>query len=274
MFKRLSVAIVASAAPGLSWGQIVSYEATSVFPDQDGWTRIIQPYQSDRWLSDGSLVQYSQQVPAGQVTEEQQDPYRRGLDDQAGFPTWFLQFRVITDTPPVYQDVGPASVAAGSNSGVLYHFVIGDSQIRFLRDVSLPYVYANIQPGVPHTYRLELRGAQSYSLWIDSVLIDSGVPEGPYPVANCRMNFRGEASAPINTTMWDYVRFGKIPADHSGDFDSNGIVDLNDVFFFVDCLLAQDYDSSGPGCRFADMNADGRADGADVQLFVNAMTGG
>ena len=271
MLKQLLVAVVASAAPGLSLGQVVSYEATSLFPEQDGWTRIIQPYQSDRWISDGCLVQYSQQVPAGQVTEEQQDPYRRGLDDQAGFPTWFLQFRVITDTAPAYLDVGPASVAAGSNSGVLYHFVIGDSQIRFLRDVNLPYIYVDIQAGIAHTYRLELRDTQSYTLWIDSVLIDTGVPEGPYPVANCRMNFRGEASAPANITKWDYLRFGKIPVDHSGDFDSNEFVDQNDLYFFIDCLLGPDYDASGPGCRWADMNGDGKADGADIQLFVRAM---
>ena len=73
------------------------------------------------------------------------------------------------------------------------------------------------------------------------------------------------------TARWDYVRYGVIPADHSGDFDSNGIVDQSDLYFFVDCLLAPDYDAAGPGCRWADMNGDGKADGADVQLFVRAM---
>jgi hypothetical protein len=156
---------------------------------------------------------------------------------------------------------------------VLYHFVIGDSQIRFLRDVGLPYVYANIQPGVPHTYRLELRGTQSYMLWIDSVLIDSGVPEGPYPVSSSGMSFRGKASAPVNTTMWRYVRFGRIPADYSGDYDSSGVVDETDLYFFVDCLLGPQVDASGPGCKWADINADGVANGGDIQLFASAMLG-
>ena len=269
MFSQAAIAIVISAGHALSLGQVVSYEASSgLFPEQTGagWYQL--PSDSARWLSDGWLVQYSEIVAGG---AEQQDTYRRDFPEQAGFPTWFLQFRVITDTPPVYEDVGPANVAAGGHTGVLYHFVIGDSQIRFLRDVSLPYVYANIQPGVPHTYRLELRGTQSYTLWIDSVLIDSGVPEGPYPVSSSFLVFRGQASAPVNTTMWRYVRFGRIPADNSGDYDSNGLVDQNDLYFFIDCLLGPD--ASGPGCRWADMNSDGKADGADIQLFINAMMG-
>jgi len=274
MLKHLLVALVAMAAPGPLLGQNVSYEPASGFPEQQGWTRINQAYQSGRWLADGWLVQYSQQVPYQQTVVEEEDNYTRNFPEQAGLPTWFLQFRVITDTPPVYADVGPAAIAAGSHTGVLYHFVIGDSQLRFLRDDFLPYVYADIQPGVPHTYRIELRGTQSYTLWIDSVLIDSGVPEGPYPVSSSGITFQAEASAPINTTMWRYVRFGRIPVDYSGDYDSNGLVDQNDLFFFVDCLLAEGYDSGGPGCRFADINADGVCNGADIQLFVNAMMGG
>src|SRR5712672_449467 len=103
MLKHLLVVLFASAAPGLSWGQVVSYEAISTFPEQDGtgWVQLPHTYQSGRWLADGSLVQYSQQVPSGQVTEEQADSYRRDLPDQAGLPTWFLQWRVITNTPPV-----------------------------------------------------------------------------------------------------------------------------------------------------------------------------
>jgi hypothetical protein len=271
MFRQAALAILLSGGHALSLGQVVSYEAASgLFPEQSGTGWYQLPSNSDRWLEDGWLVQYSEIVAGG---AEEQDTYRRDLPEQAGLPTWFLQFRVITDTPPVYSDVGPASIAAGSFTGVLYHFVIGDSQIRFLRDVSLPYIYANIQPGVPHTYRLELRGTDSYTLWIDSVLIDTGIPEGAYPVSSSRVTFRGQASDPINTTMWRYVRFGKIPVDGSGDYDSNGVIDETDAFYFVDCLLGPEVDAAGAGCRWADMNADGQADGADIQLFANAMMG-
>jgi hypothetical protein len=33
------------------------------------------------------------------------------------------------------------------------------------------------------------------------------------------------------------------------------------------------HDAAGPGCKWADMNADGVANGADIQLFVNMMLG-
>jgi hypothetical protein len=275
MTKQLLLAFLTLAAPGLSWGQIVSYEASfNLFPERVGmgWTRIIQPYQSDRWLSNGWLVQYSEQVQ-GKFLEEEQDAYRRNFPEQAGLPTWFLQFRVITDTPPVYSDVGPAAIAASGTSGVNYHFTIGDSQFRFLRNVDPSQLYVDIQPGVPHTYRLELRGVQSYTLWIDSIIIESDVPAGPYPVTSSFVTFRGQASAPVNTTMWRYVRFGRIPIDGSGDYDSNGMVDQTDLFYFVDCLLGPDYDASGPSSKWADMNKDGVANGADVQAFVSAMVG-
>jgi hypothetical protein len=275
MSKHLLVTLSVLAAPWLSLGQVVSYEASSfLFPEQygTGWVQLPRPYQSDRWIEDGWLVQLSEQVQ-GQFLEEEEDVYRRDFPEQAGLSTWFLQFRVITDTPPVYEDVGPAGIAAGGTTGVLYHFVIGDSQIRFLRDGSLPLVFANIQPGVPHTYRLELRGIQSYTLWVDSVLIDTGVPEGPYPVSSSGISFVARASAPVNTTMWKYVRFGMIPVDNSGDFDSNGVIDGIDIYYFVDCLLGPEPDAAGPGCRWADLNADSVANGGDVQLFAHAMIG-
>jgi hypothetical protein len=260
--------VLVLAVPSL--GQTISYEASSLFPERDGWTHIIQPYQADRWLDNGCLVQVAELVSHGKVVEGEDDPYYREFPEQAGLPSWYLQFRVITDSPPLYQDVGPAAIAAGGFSGVLYHFIIGNNQIRFLRDVALPYVYVNVESGIPHTYRLELR-PNSYILYVDGVSVDAGIPEGPYPVTSSSITFRGKASTGVNITRWDYVRFGQIPIDHSGDFDSNAAVDANDLYFFVDCLLSPAYDAAGPGCKWADMNNDGVANGADVSAFVAAM---
>lgn len=71
--------------------------------------------------------------------------------------------------------------------------------------------------------------------------------------------------------FWDYVRYGVIPPEHSGDFNNNGAIDDTDLYYFVDCLLGPDYDDAGPGCTWADMNADGKADAADIQAFSTAM---
>ena len=107
--------------------------------------------------------------------------------------------------------------------------------------------------------------------YIDNEIMVSDTPSGPYPAFFPTINWRTRSWWLDNTTEWDYIRYGTIPADGSGDFDSGGVVDQTDVFFFVDCLLGPDAD--GPGCRWADMNGDTITDGADIQLFAEAMIG-
>ena len=133
----------------------------------------------------------------------------------------------------------------------------------------LPIIFVPIEPGAPHTYRLELYGADTYAWFIDGQVVDSGVPEGAFPSSNPSMTWRTKAAWTGSTSRWDYIRYGTIPTDASGDFDSDGDVDDEDLYFFQDCLLGPDAD--GPGCRWADMNGDGNADGADIRLFVDAM---
>ncbi len=70
---------------------------------------------------------------------------------------------------------------------------------------------------------------------------------------------------------WDYVRYGVIPQNGSGDFNNNGTIDDTDLYYFVDCLLGPATDAAGPGCKWADLNADGTANAADIQAFANAM---
>ena len=252
--------------------QIVSYQPTSLPQDATPpWTVVQQPYMGDNWLADGWLFQHCDMVTS-QYGED--DFFYRDLPEMAGLPKWFLEWRMFTDGPPAFASVAPASIVAGSFTGVTYHFVIGNNRVRFLRDTQLPLVYADIQPGVPHTYRLELLGAQSYTWYIDGQVIDTGVPEGQYPVSSSRITFGDRASSGVaNTTQWSYVRYGRTPVDHSGDFDSNGVVDQTDLLYFVGCLLAPDYDSAGPSCRWADLNVDNKTDASDIQLFIRAMLG-
>ncbi len=266
MMQRILAAVILSAAPVL--GQTVSYEATSVFPEDDGWTLLPTSFPAEQWLEDGWLVQESELVQQGQELEGEKRSYRRDLDDMAGASPWFLQWRVVADSPPFYLNVSPVAVAAGGNSGVLYHFVIGDSEMRFLRDVAIPPVFADIEAGMPHTYRLELV-PNSYAFYIDGTLIDAGIPEGAYPTSDSFVVFSGKTSDEITLMRWDYVRYAILPSDYSGDYDSNGVVDSDDAYFFVDCLLGPG--ASWPGCTWADMNADGTADGKDIPLFVEAM---
>jgi hypothetical protein len=165
--------------------------------------------QADRWLDNGWLVQEAE-VDPDPPHEGERDSYRRELEDQAGVSSWCLSWRMITDGPEAFWDVAPASIVAGGQSGVKYHFTIAKDQVRFLRDPYIPLVFADIDPAIPHTYRLELRGSGSYRFSIDGSEIDAGVPEGPYPTDDSFIVFGATASIEASTTRWDYIEFGPL----------------------------------------------------------------
>ena len=133
-------------------------------------------------------------------------------------------------------------------------------------------VFVDIEPNVPHTYRLELYGMDQYIVYVDGEVIDSGVPSAQYPSQESDvMAFRTHPWFLPNTTRWDYIRLGTIPADGSGDFDSDRQVDSGDFYYFAECFLGSDVDA-GPGCRFADFDADTDVDCDDWTAFTLAWT--
>jgi hypothetical protein len=137
------------------------------------------------------------------------------------------------------------------------------------RDNTLPIVFVDIEPGVPHTHRLELRGDESYTWYIDGEIVDSGIPEGSFPTFNPNVNLRAKASWLPNSTRWNYVRWGTIP-EYEGDFNSDGQVDFYDLYFFQECLTTEA--GGWRGCAWADMNFDGDTDCDDWTLFLKAWT--
>ncbi len=176
---------------------------------------------------------------------------------------------------------GGGALALGTNNGINYSFYIAGDQAKLNRDNTLPIIFVDLEPGVPHTHRLELYGADLYVWYIDGVIVDQGVPEGAFPSFNPRITWLAKAAWLPNTTVWDYVRYGTIPVDGRGDFDSDGFVDLDDYYFFQECLAnngpgifgGPDLDA-GPGCRFADFDFDTDVDLADFAVFQRAFTGG
>ena len=250
--------------------QIVTYEG-SVMPESDvaPWSRIIQGPAAQRWSNGTCFFQL--------ISPAEFDGYTRLIGNFTGAGSFFVTWREMTDIPRSYLSTIPNGLAMGTSmNSDFFHFTVLRDQVQFVRDNPLGLeFYIDVQPGVMHTYYLELRSDLSYKWYIDSVMTNSGHYPDPYPVIDANMvwSTRCFSSMPSQNAQWDYVRYGVIPADHSGDFDSNGVVDSNDLYFFLDCLLGPDYDASGPGCRWADMNGDGKADGRDVQLFVRAMIG-
>ncbi len=86
-----------------------------------------------------------------------------------------------------------------------------------------------------------------------------------------RITWRAKASWLPNATQWDYIRYGTIPAEGSGDFDSDAQVDLDDLYFFQECF-SDPAAGSWPGCAWADMDFDGDVDCDDWFAFLETWT--
>lgn len=77
-----------------------------------------------------------------------------------------------------------------------------------------------------------------------------------------------------STVWWDYIGCGTIPEPGSGDFDSDGDMDLRDLYFFDECLASSGPGvEPGPGCVWANMDQDNDVDFRDFALFQLAFTG-
>ncbi len=256
-------------------GQVVSYEAIS-FPDEAAppWVRIdfCTPTRS---LVNGVLVIDVEIGECGPPPGGDSDAYRRELDEFVGANTFFVEFRVRTDGDRS-EIIGqsPFALAASSQGPVAYNWTIARDQVKLVRDVLLPILFLDMAPDDFHTFRLELRDTTSYIWFIDGVEVDSGVPEGAYPFGNPFLVWQASANELNSQTEIDYVRYGVIPVDGSGDFDSDGAVDENDQFFFEECLdnSGENVDA-GPGCRWADFDQDSDVDCDDWDAFEMAWTG-
>ena len=58
-----------------------------------------------------------------------------------------------------------------------------------------------------------------------------GVSFGPYPGEDSVIAWRSKSWFVESTTKWDYIRYGVIPEDGSGDFGSDEDVDEDDHYF-------------------------------------------
>jgi hypothetical protein len=265
-FGALAVCAIAPA-------QVITYEANA-FPDELGWER--RPPgapHGDRRLEDGWLIQ---------TIEHDQDFYRFNIGGISGLVgNFFVEWRAITDNPEwlIDQWQVPAVVSAAGN-GPLYHTVMTESTVALSR-LYVPRVIVPITSD-PHTFRVEVL-VEKYIWYIDGVVVDSGVPEGGYPDANAFVIWGAEVTydgAPAASTAWDFVRVGRIPDDGSGDYDSDGSVTLIDQYFVADCLTKDGpgifggpENDAGPGCRFADFDADTDVDLLDFAEFQNLFNG-
>lgn len=258
-------------AVGSVHADVATFEGFSFPEDEDNSWEYTPVCQPQRWVRDGWLFQHVE-VGCGGPNAGDIDRYQRSLADFVGEEHFFIEFRMETDGDrSEIPGVAPAALAAGGFFGISYDFVISRDLLRFQRDDFQVTVFVEIEPGVPHTYRLELHGADEYFVYIDGEEINSGVPGGQYPSdEHDVMAWRAKAWFLPNTTQWDYVRIGTTPQVGSGDFDSDGEVDFDDLPFFQECLTTPA--GNWVGCRWADMDFDSDTDCDDWFAFLAAWT--
>ncbi len=262
----MSAALVLVAAH-IVWADVVPYECDS-FPEDSGWD-IIQIFcEPELWIEDGWFFQRLDLCPDD--PPGQQAAYERSLDDFIGEEQFFIEWIVETDADRAEIPFGGgAALATGGNGPVRYTFFITRDLVKLNRDNTLPIIFVDIEPDVPHTYRLELFGAELYVWYIDGNVADSGKPEGPYPSGNPGLVFVARSVLSDNSTRWNYIRYGTIPAN-PGDFNSDGEIDFYDLYFFQECLTTEA--GGWPGCVWADMDSGGDTDCDDWALFLEAWT--
>jgi hypothetical protein len=264
-----------AAAP--AHAQVFSSEFFSD-PVSEGWELAAQVCNPALWTQGGW---YHQQLDLGGCEPPGgggADVYRRSLEPFNGTTPFFAEFRVETDGDRSEIPGGaPALLAIGCSCPVIYHITVSRDLVQFFRAADLPVWFIEIEPGVPHTFRIELY-PDRYGFYIDGYVIDEGIPEGPFPAYDSRISWRGRSWYLPCHNAWDYLRYGRTPVDGSGDFDSDGALTQHDFYFFHECLNnvrpginGGPGNDAGPGCRFADFNADADTDLADFADFQNAF---
>ncbi|MHC4063646.1 MAG: hypothetical protein ACYSUI_03990 [Planctomycetota bacterium] len=265
-------ALLLLAAAGPAFADVVAFEASS-FPEQEGWSRITY-CTPERSIQDGWLHQAVEPGQCGSPPGGDRDLYARSIADFDGAPTFFVEWRIEADGDRSELPWGaPAVLSAWSQGPVTYWFAIARDQVEFVQDDFVVVLYVDLEPGLPHTLRLELYGARLYVWYIDTEIVHSDVPGALYPSYTPSITWGAQSAYLESNVKWDYIRYGTIPEPGSGDYDSDGTVDLDDLYFFQECLSNGGPETdAGPGCRFADFDDDTDVDLDDYAAFAAAFT--
>ncbi len=211
-----SVLGVLALSGGLARGQVFSSEFFSD-PVSEGWDLLQEGCGPDTWNEDGWYHQAMDFEACGFPDGGQED-FVLAIDAFNGVPRWFYELRVETNGDQSEIDgAAPGAIAAGNSFGELYRLVIARDLVMVARDVDLPIFFIELEPRVPHRFRVDLsnEGTPTYRWFIDGVLIDEGVAEDVFPSDNSRITWRGKAWHLPCENAWDYIRFGVPGAAHS-----------------------------------------------------------
>ncbi len=209
----IALAVVGVMPPPV-FAQTVSLTFENLlWPEEQGWTRIEQPKEllSERAIEDGWFVLRPVLLPCPpQCTT--QDHYRYQLLPQSGAIRWQMSWTMETDGPLAPGAVAPASIVAGGQSGIRYHFTIGVDELVFNRGSQFPLVFHSFEPGI-HEGRIEIfndTDPASYTFYFDGAIFDSGEALGSYPTDDSAVVFGGRAAIVDSETRWLEIEFGEI----------------------------------------------------------------
>ncbi len=251
---------------------MILYEGDQ-YPEDMGFERV-GTFDADRFLVDGDLVIHVDLGVWGPLPGGEVDAYKLVLSGFVG-QSFFVEWRCQSDAPNSEIPGTGGSILNAVGGNVINHFTITEDRIRIWRGNSVPLMFLDIKPGVFHTYRMEIYEDRAYIYFVDGQIVDAGFTLSSFPSEDARIIWGSKMWFDESTNWWDYVRFGTIPQDFSGDFDSDSDVDVDDFRYFAECAAGSGPGvDAGPGCRWADMDADADVDLHDFALFQLAFTGG
>jgi len=273
------IVLVALTAP-TAVAQVLTYEG-NVFPNEAGFEILEKTCEPEEWVQDGWFFQRVELCPEYPPPGGQSSTFHRWLSDFEGLEDFHFEWRLETNAERSEIPFGGgAGFAAGNIAGVGYAFFIAEDLVKLNRDNRLPIIFVEIEPGMTHTYRLELYSDRLYTWYLDGTVVDLDVPEGNLLRLRPEMVFSARTVYLENTTKWDYVRLGNIPDDGSSDFDSDEDVDLRDGRYFAECMDAGwgggaggPGADAGPGCRWADADGDTDVDLRDFAAMQDRFMG-
>jgi len=254
--------------------QVVTYECETL-PISFGWQQSAIWCNPESWIDAGLFIQLVEIGECHPPPFGDFESFYSLLNPFEGVERFFVEWRVYADgSSSEIPGVAPSAFVLSNFSGVGYHVTISRDRVQLLRDVLLPIIFVDIMPESPHVHRIELIGEESYAYYIDAELIDNGKPQGGFLTSAARLTWSAGTWYQSNVVTWDYIRYGRIPDDHSGDFDTSGTVGLFDFRYFDECRANSGPNvNAGPGCRWADMDADTDVDLLDFGAFQIAFTG-
>ncbi len=272
MVARVAAVLVFVSATSVL-ADVYTYECDSV-PGGAGWDLFVMSCEGEEWVESGHLFQNvleCAEFPGfGAVID-----YFHDIDALSDATDWFIEWRM--ETTGVSEEipwVAPANLTVTDGNGFIYHFTIADDRVRLIVGFQLTH-YVELTPGI-HTYRLEVSGMnldEVFTAYIDGTVIASGDPATPLfnPPYQAVVAMRAKSKLVPSTTTWDYIRWGDIPENGSGDFNSDGIISTHDLPFFQGCLETES--GNWVGCAWADFSADGDVDCEDAGAFQLAWSG-